>query len=59
MQNVKTIEVDGVTTTLTLESGETLTINATIVKMLNLPTSDPSVVGQLWADSTVVTVSAG
>ena len=32
--------------------------NGSTVK-LNLPTSDPEVAGQLWADSTVVKVSAG
>lgn len=30
-----------------------------IVILNDLPTSDPSVAGQLWSDSGVVTVSAG
>ena len=30
-----------------------------VVILTDLPTSDPSVVGQLWSNSGVVTVSAG
>ena len=35
-----------------------LTATGTVI-FSNLPTSDPAVAGQLWADSGVVTVSAG
>ena len=36
-----------------------LTVTGDVVMMANLPTSDPSNAGQLWANSGVVTVSAG
>jgi hypothetical protein len=37
---------------------ETLTTTSDVI-MLDLPTSDPEVLGQLWNDSGVLTVSAG
>ena len=36
-----------------------LQVNGIVITIANLPTSDPSVAGQLWANSNVVTVSAG
>ena len=42
----------------TTVSGD-LTVTGDVVMMANLPTSDPSNAGQLWANSGVVTVSAG
>lgn len=40
------------------DDGET-TISSTVVKMTSLPVEDPKVVGQLWNNSGVLTVSAG
>lgn len=34
-------------------------IDATNINFSNLPTSDPEVVGQLWSDGGVLTISAG
>lgn len=31
----------------------------TVISLVNLPTSDPSVAGQVWSNSGVLTVSAG
>jgi hypothetical protein len=45
----------GVTGATTLDD---LTTTGTVI-MSNIPTSDPSVAGQLWANSGVLTVSAG
>ncbi len=39
--------------------GATLTCSSTGIVFTGLPTSDPHVVGQLWANSKVVTVSTG
>jgi len=36
-----------------------VTMTDAVIMMTALPTSDPSVAGQLWADSGVVTISAG
>ena len=36
-----------------------LTASGTAINFANLPTSDPSVAGNLWSNSGVVTVSAG
>jgi len=50
----------GVTTYLTLDGGDVSTIVSTIkVLMPNLPTSDPSVAGQLWNSSGDLKISAG
>ena len=46
-----------VTGAVTCDAG--LTVAGASVVMSALPTSDPSVAGQLWADTGVVTVSAG
>jgi hypothetical protein len=37
----------------------TLTVSGSNVIITGLPTSDPAVVGALWSNSGVVTVSAG
>ena len=37
----------------------TVTIDGTTIIITDLPTSDPSVAGQLYSDSGVLTVSAG
>jgi len=50
----------GTTPYLTLDGGDVSTIVNTIkVLMPNLPTSDPSVAGQLWNDSGTLKISAG
>jgi len=36
-----------------------LEAQGSVITIANLPTSDPSVAGQLWANTGVVTVSAG
>tara|TARA_B110000285_G_C14725467_1_gene424046 strand:- start:15 stop:461 length:447 start_codon:yes stop_codon:yes gene_type:complete len=46
-----------VSTTQTITGAKTL--SNTVVKMTNLPTSDPSVAGQLWNDSGTLKISAG
>jgi len=43
----------------TLTTTGTVTIDGTTIIISDLPTSDPSVAGQLWSDSGVLTVSAG
>jgi hypothetical protein len=43
----------------TLTTTGTVTINGTTIIISSLPTSDPSVAGQLWSNSGVLTVSAG
>ncbi len=40
-------------------SGGSFTIDGTTVIMENLPTSDPSVAGQLWNNAGALAVSAG
>jgi len=50
----------GTTPYLTLDGGDVSTIVNTVkVLMPNLPTSDPSVAGQLWNDSGTLKISAG
>ena len=49
----------GSATVTTLTTTGTVTINGTTIIISDLPTSDPSVAGQLWSDSGVLTVSAG
>jgi len=51
------IAADVTATDLTV-SGDSSIDGASII-MANLPTSDPSVAGQIWSDSGVLTVSAG
>ena len=36
-----------------------LTVVGDVIKMTNLPTSDPAVAGQLWSNSGVLTISSG
>ena len=43
----------------TLTTTGTLTINGTTIVISDLPTSDPSVAGQLYNNAGVLTVSAG
>jgi len=50
---------EGSATFTTLTTTGTVTINGTTIIISDLPTSDPSVAGQLWSDSGVLTVSAG
>lgn len=40
-------------------TGDLTVAGTDVVIIANLPTSDPSVAGQLWSNSGVVTVSAG
>ena len=47
-----------VTKTGTQTVSGTKTFSAVVVKMTNLPTSDPGVTGQLWNNSGVLTISA-
>ncbi len=44
---------------LELDADGTLTLNAAAIVMSDLPTSDPSVAGQVWSNTNVLTVSAG
>lgn len=65
--NVAEITTSGVSvpnltasTTVTASIMTTTALNASgVVKFTGLPTSDPSVAGQLWSNSGVLTVSAG
>lgn len=53
---------DGATVTGPLSASGAATFTSSTVSMANLPTSDPSVAGQLWIDATaarVIKVSAG
>ena len=46
--------------TFTIESGGTLTLDSGgTLALTGIPTSDPGVDGQVWANSNVLTVSAG
>lgn len=51
------IAADVTATDLTV-SGDS-SIDGASLTIANLPTSDPSVAGQIWSDSGVLTVSAG
>ena len=51
----QTVSVNATTGAVTV----TATVNGGTVILPNLPTSDPLVVGQLWNNSGVLTVSAG
>lgn len=51
--------VAGAVAATTLTTTGEVTINGTTVIISDLPTSDPSVAGQLYSDSGVLTVSAG
>ena len=52
-------DITGAVVATTVTSTGTVTINGTTIIISDLPTSDPSVAGQLWSDSGVLTVSAG
>jgi len=45
--------------TITIPSGATISIEGTVVKMTNLPTSDPTTAGQLWRSGNDLKVSTG
>ena len=49
----------GAATVTTLTTTGTVTINGTEIIISDLPTADPTVAGQLWSNSGVLTVSAG
>ena len=49
----------GAATVTTLTTTGTVTINGTTIIISDLPTSDPSVAGQVYSNSGVLTVSAG
>jgi len=52
-------DITGAVVATTVTTTGTVTINGTTIIISDLPTSDPSVAGQLWSDSGVLTVSAG
>lgn len=54
-----TVEGDNVTLIATDFSADSVTIEGSTIIIANLPTSDPNVAGQLWANNNVLTVSAG
>ena len=51
--------VAGAVAATTLTTTGAVTIDGTTIIISDLPTSDPSVAGQLYSDSGVLTVSAG
>ena len=59
MQNIKNVEQTDTTTITVTNTAGTLTIECPTINMANLPTSDPSVAGQLWNSSGTLTVSSG
>lgn len=60
LKNASQEQVQGLIDALTGVSNPTdIELASVSIIMSNLPTSDPSVTGQLWANSGVVTVSAG
>ncbi len=56
---VSTNGFEGAATVTTLTTTGTVTINGTTIIISDLPTSDPSVAGQVYSNSGVLTVSAG
>ena len=52
-------DITGAVVATTVTTTGTVTINGTTIIISDLPTSDPSVAGQLWSNSGVLTVSAG
>ena len=52
-------DVTGAVAATTLTPTGTETLNGTAIIVSDLPTSDPSVAGQIYSDSNVLTVSAG
>jgi hypothetical protein len=59
MADVWNVGVASVDTVGNLTATGGMNLTGSVVNIANLPTSDPSVAGQLWANSGVVTVSAG
>ena len=57
--NTATVYIAGASSATVSGTNYSLFVDAGPVRMDGLPTSDPSDAGQLWADSGVVTVSAG
>ena len=57
----QSISINASTGTVTVEAtyGENMTVTGGTVILTNLPTSDPTVAGQIWSNSGVLTVSAG
>jgi len=55
----KEIDVNAITGAVTENISITHDGTNSVVIIKDLPTSDPSVAGQLWSNSGVVTVSAG
>ena len=51
--------VTGAVSATTLTTTGAVTIDGTTVVISDLPTADPEVVGQLWNNSGVLSVSAG
>jgi len=52
-------DIEGAVTATTLTTSGTVTIDGTTVIITDLPETDPEVVGQLWNNSGVLSVSAG
>ena len=52
-------DTTGAVTAVNLTASGTIGIDGTTVVIANLPETDPEVVGQLWNNSGVLTVSAG
>lgn len=50
---------EGEMTATDLTTTGTVTVDGTTVIVTDLPTTDPEVVGQLWNDNGVLSVSAG
>lgn len=59
---VGSVIADSITATTSdltvLQAADTL-LESTVIKMENIPTSDPSVAGQLWNNAGVLTISTG
>ncbi len=53
------VEGDSETLIETDAATDAVTIEGSALILANLPTADPEVVGQLWSNSGVLTVSAG
>jgi len=51
--------VTGAVTATTITATGAVSLDGTTVVITDLPTADPEVVGQLWNNSGVLTVSAG
>ncbi len=51
--------IAGAVSATTLDATGAVTLDGTSIIITGLPTADPEVVGQLWNDGGVLTVSAG